>query len=970
MINSPHFGKLQLFFRKPSIYTGLLLIFGWLLPNMGLATHNLAGQITAEQNDPSNPNSYEITLTTYTDPAPAGVDRCSATIEVWSTGANPIIITAPELEEIPRQNGTTNYTPASDCNLMGTFSGVVVKGSVKRNIYKATFVFPGPGEYDLYYQDVARHGSVVNIDNPEEQAFFVTTRLFITPPIIGGNNTLLLLNEPLDDACIGKVWTHNPGGFDADGDSLVYSLRPSYQYDPSNNTGPIIATGYKWPDDPSFGNSTFVMDSITGLITWDVPTLEGIYNFGYKVEEYRNGRLLGYVVRDMAVWVIDCNNDPPVIETITDTCVQAGDLLEFEFLSWDPNDSDSLYFTLNNGSLGNNGPFSVPNAATIGGTVIDPVPGNSFPFLGVPVSTVNTSQLPVDTIKGTVRWQTECDNIRKQFFQVDFFANDNLSYSFNPSTTTLTAHKAVTIRVIPPPPLDLIVSKGTRPINLEWSPTICGDRVLGYNVYRRIGEPGWMQDTICCEMHPTDAGFSLINYNEGWLNTSYLDSLLDLSGEVDQNICYVVTAVYDDPIQPGIPALESCATAEACIEIEFEPIYLTNDSVSVTDPINGEIFVSWSEPDVDDFFPGPYTYRLYRANNNGFPAIRIATLNYGDTTFLDTGLDTESRGYNYRVEIYDALDLMIDANDSSHIGSSIYLTATGGGNNFIDLSWTEFVPWTNTTYEIFRSESGNPFVLVQTIAGTFGNTHDYRDENLNPEVEYCYFIRSFGSHGVPDIKDPLINDSQVACDFARDDEPPCAPDISARGDCQTLEQQIFITKSLLDCDKDADSITIWRAPTASGPFRPYLSLPYKSFLTDTTIFVSFADNPAGFAGCYAVTAIDTFGNISEISAPYCINFCPALLMSNVFSPNNDGINDILKPKFYRDVILKEFHIFDRWGRTMHVARSNIGKLWEGEIDGSNQMAKEGVYYYYLRYEELGINGNTPRELKGWVTLLR
>ncbi|MEO1448118.1 MAG: hypothetical protein AAFV07_01240, partial [Bacteroidota bacterium] len=299
------------------IFLGILLLAGTLRVQ---ATHNLAGQITAEQNDPANPNSYLITLTTYTDPAPNNVDRCAADFQIWSVN-NPRTL-LEEIIEVPRNNGQP-YTPAAGaCDITNPLSGVQVKGTVKRNTYSFTYVFPGPGQYDIYYYDVARHGSVKNITNPTEQAFFVETRLFISPPIIGGNNTPLLLNEPLDDACVGKLWTHNPGGYDPDGDSLAYSLSESFHYDPSVGSppAPMIASGYIFPDDPSFGPSSLTVHPLSGIITWDVPQQMGIYNFGIKIEEWRDGQLLGFVLRDIAVWVEDCNNDPPVIETISDTC--------------------------------------------------------------------------------------------------------------------------------------------------------------------------------------------------------------------------------------------------------------------------------------------------------------------------------------------------------------------------------------------------------------------------------------------------------------------------------------------------------------------------------------------------------------------------------------------------------------------------------------------------------------------------
>ncbi|MCB0845740.1 MAG: hypothetical protein KDE26_20965, partial [Bacteroidetes bacterium] len=423
-----------------------------------LATHNLAGQITLARNNPNNSNSYMITLTTYTDPAPAGVDRCSADFEIWALGGpQPVLLTT--ILTVPRRNGGPLGNIPNDCAVSNPKAGVVVKGTVKRNIYDTTFIFPGPGEYIIRYFDIARHGSVDNISNPEELSFFVETKLFITPPIVGSNNTPILLNEPLDDACIGKLWTHNPGGFDADGDSLAYYLRESYKYDPP--APPMIADGFIFPDDPVFGVSSFTMDPITGIITWDAPTQQGLFNFAYVIEEWRNGQLLGYVIRDMAVWVIDCNNDPPVIETIDDTCIAAGETLIFDFISYDPNESDSLYFGLNNGVIGNNGPFFVSNPATVGGVVVDPVPGNSFVFEKLPVRTLNNGTEIVDTVKGQVVWQTECDNIRKQFYQVDFYATDNKNYSLpNTFSTTLSANKAVVIRVIPPAPTELTVTKG------------------------------------------------------------------------------------------------------------------------------------------------------------------------------------------------------------------------------------------------------------------------------------------------------------------------------------------------------------------------------------------------------------------------------------------------------------------------------------------------------------------------------
>ncbi|MEL6132465.1 MAG: hypothetical protein AAFR59_03775, partial [Bacteroidota bacterium] len=259
------------------------------------ATHNLAGQITLERNDPSNPLSYTITLTTYTDPSEAGVDRCIADFGIFSldqVSGNYQLV--QEIIGVKRQNGDLIPIGTPDCGVDSTNEGVRVRGLVKRNVYKTDIIFPNADCYFIHYSDIARLSNIINIQLPNDIPFTVVTQLCIPPPIIGTNNTPILLNEPLYDACIGKPWTHNPGAFDADGDSLVYYMVPSNNYTDGQafqplvgsnpNPGPIV--GYSFPDDPMFINGPISMDSATGLITWLTPNEAGIYNISYVVEEY------------------------------------------------------------------------------------------------------------------------------------------------------------------------------------------------------------------------------------------------------------------------------------------------------------------------------------------------------------------------------------------------------------------------------------------------------------------------------------------------------------------------------------------------------------------------------------------------------------------------------------------------------------------------------------------------------------
>ena len=127
------------------------------------ATHNLAGQITVERNDPSNPLSYTITLTTYTDPSEAGVDRCVANFGIFSfdqvTNNFQVV---QEIFGVKRMNGPLIPVGTPDCGVDSTNDGIAVRGNVKRNVYKTDVSFPNADCYYIHYFDIARLSNIIN----------------------------------------------------------------------------------------------------------------------------------------------------------------------------------------------------------------------------------------------------------------------------------------------------------------------------------------------------------------------------------------------------------------------------------------------------------------------------------------------------------------------------------------------------------------------------------------------------------------------------------------------------------------------------------------------------------------------------------------------------------------------------------------------------------------------------------------
>jgi len=90
---------------------------------------------------------------------------------------------------------------------------------------------------------------------------------------------------------------------------------------------------------------------------------------------------------------------------------------------------------------------------------------------------------------------------------------------------------------------------------------------------------------------------------------------------------------------------------------------------------------------------------------------------------------------------------------------------------------------------------------------------------------------------------------------------------------------------------------------------------------------------------------DIFTDTIEITIPDPVFNEPA----NVFTPNNDGINDYFKLDV-EDLASLEGWVYSRWGKTVcrwkSVEEAQTG--WDGKIKGSNTDAVAGVYYYYIK----------------------
>lgn len=93
------------------------------------------------------------------------------------------------------------------------------------------------------------------------------------------------------------------------------------------------------------------------------------------------------------------------------------------------------------------------------------------------------------------------------------------------------------------------------------------------------------------------------------------------------------------------------------------------------------------------------------------------------------------------------------------------------------------------------------------------------------------------------------------------------------------------------------------------------------------------------------------------------------IIPNVFTPNNDSINDVWRFSLGKGNTLKDIAIFNRWGNLMYQKTNNLSQttvLWDGRTT-SGEETPSGVYFYVLQYTDA--NGDEHKK-NGYITLIR
>jgi hypothetical protein len=929
------------------------------------ATHLRAGEITVQRLSCSS-LTFRITLTIYID-TQSGVEVGGR--EDWLEFGDGKKMLVPTQKTILRPD-------------LGEDMGIVV--------FKIDYTYSAPSsQYTIRFTGVNRNEHVVNMDRSIDTPFYLETTLYLDPFLDCNQNLPELLIPPIDKACKGATFFHNPGAFDPDGDSLSFEMSiPKRGYaTPVDN--------YKEPSDAKFyhnytaGNEdkndipTFSIDPRDGTMKWDAPGSVGEYNVAFHIIEWRKDaggkwQKISYITRDMQIRVDDCNNTRPDLIIPSDTCVVAGTVIDKTIFGVDADNDDVKIEVFSEVlHLGNSPAIYSPNPPAFRSST----PNAKFYFI----------------------WKTTCDYVKEQYYQVVFKITDN-----PPNGTKLVTFKTWRIKIIGPPPewSTVQIDVARRKATLAWDSYPCAN-ASKMQVWRRIDGTNYVPER-CDTGLPDYLGYTLISTVELEDETAEFTDTNNSTGLAPgATYCYRLVALFPNP-KGG----ESYVSRDTCLTVPINAPVITHVTVEKTQTEEGAVRISWNSPfEINKAdFPGPYLYEVYRGRGfDGEATVRITPVNgINDTTFVDALINTKGEVFNYKVVLYSNTATAPSqwiAIDTSSVASSVRLKALEN-DGAIALSWQAQVPWSNTSPEhpyhlIYRAEQGTPensFALIDSVFvqqagfayidnGTFQNTA------LDKDKVYCYRVVTRGAYGNAKMDEPFENYSQMACASPKTPALPCTPVLSLTSvDCDQLFAasncvvKNFSNKLHWKTDCTAD-VAFYRVYVAARPEDEFV------MIADNVNDTSFIDkNLPSFARCYKIAAVNAQGQEGGWSEMICNDNCPYFELPNIFTPNGDGCNEYFRAygpfnpsnknefclsgefdnskclRFVNEVI---FRVYNRWGNEIYTYVSGKGDSstyinWDGK-DNEGKSVTPGVYYYLA---EVTFNTLDPskknQRIKGWV----
>lgn len=817
-----------------------------------------------------------------------------------------------------------------------------------------------------------------------------------------GNSSPYFSIKPIPYVCVNTPYSYNNGAIDPNGDSLVTDVVNPLQ---AGSCGPGIIIPFNAatpalsiPGNPFQTNNTFAVNGATGQMTFTAGTV-GAHTLSCRVREYRNGVLIGYIMRDVQVQVLSCSTTPSVL-TVNPTSISGGALGVGNRVE---------------GCINQNLSFNFAMTSTDTGAILT-AEDNSF--FSIPASTITYSNLRTDSVVGTFSWTPGPTDIGLK----------NLIVTIKDSTCRppgIMLYYPTTIPIYIWPPTKTVVDTNVCPNETAYLNASGG----GSYVWAVLpgGSPITSLSCVNCQSPIASPGVTTTYTVTSTINTFCPNNKDTVTVGVLQGVPFTpLTDVVTCPRNPVNLNLQLIPQPGVVYKTKWSPAtFLNNDTLNVPTstpgtPITYRVVVSSNinvckaydtvnvdvlsgfvlqNPDtavcegatITPRITGDsrYTYLWSATNGNG---------QFSNPNIMDPVITPAPLGPNkYIIKAsfpgcsYDSLaefDVDVEPNpfvvvsdDASMCeNDTMKLGATITPSNFqFDLTWTPGASLDNDKIPdpIFKAQqttkltltarspkagcSAFDTVLLTVFPGDFLTTDG--DTAICPGAEATISVSGNGIRSFkwyPEVRisntqsmTPTVNpmSSQLYKVFATD-----------VNDCyDTAEVKVIVhpgARIFLP-----DSVRIY--PGESYQMDPTGNCSYFAWFPPLGMNKSDISNPIVKPDVntrYVVSGVTEAGCSTTDSITVLVSDESVFGVPNAFSPG--GSNNTFKILRRGDATLKSFTIYNRWGMKVFET-ADINKGWDGTFNGEPQPL--GVYIYTI--DAIGANGKRFTK-QGNVTLVR
>lgn len=322
------------------------------------ATHLYGGELLYTH---MSGNTYTITLTLYGDCSGLnfkGLKDANPTVRILN---NFNLHTNLFLHEDSSQRKEVSPVCPEDEHKTSCKSDTGTLPGVTRFVYTGTANLPPSPNWQMIFNGQMNNGTQAGRSNNITNILFgIDGQLMALEATLnnmaGHNSSPGYTSIPTPFFCLNRFQQYNQGAVDPDNDSLVFSLVNAIKGD-GGTTQYIQPYSGGMPVGALAG--TFSFSAVSGQLSFQPDVLQRSLVVN-KVEEYKNGVLVGSSMREMTFVVLNnCNNNPPVgvidsanvsggasTNQTVNVCANTPDL-SFRIHSTDA-DSDKVKVTINN----------------------------------------------------------------------------------------------------------------------------------------------------------------------------------------------------------------------------------------------------------------------------------------------------------------------------------------------------------------------------------------------------------------------------------------------------------------------------------------------------------------------------------------------------------------------------------------------------------------------------------------------